>query len=123
MLQDLSAHAEVPASRFPKFSPPIRIRPIARSRIEDRGPFKADNPAAGKGTLASINGETVHFDITPASLTRWKHRNKSMVEDAPEEDKPVRKPSPLFQSCHHSNQYVRIETYQRWPLLRQQIRR
>jgi hypothetical protein len=111
MFEELSASAEDPEYRLSKLDTPIRIRPIGPSRTEDMGPLQIDNPAAGKGTLASINGETVHFDITPVSLTRWKHRDKSMVEDAPEEDKPVRKPSPLFQRCQYSDHYVRIEAY------------
>jgi hypothetical protein len=86
MFDDLSKSPE--DGRLSKLDAFIRIRPTGRP--EDAGRLQADNPVAGKG-LPSTNGETVQFDITRASLARQQHRDKAMVKDTPEEDKPVRK--------------------------------
>jgi len=114
MFDELSAGAEDPEDRLSesKWDAPIRVCPTGRP--EDVGPLRVNTPEVGKGTpkrlllassgtvasvgslqgstLAGTNAETVHFDVTPASLMRWQHRDKSMVKDAPEDDKPVRKP-------------------------------
>jgi hypothetical protein len=71
----------------------IRIRPTGRS--EDAGRLQANNTVAGKG-LANTNGETVQFDVTLASLARWQFRDKAVVKDAPEKEKPVSKYNLLF---------------------------
>ena len=70
-------------------------------------------------TLAGTNAETIHFDVIPASLTRWQHRDKSLVKDTPE-DRPVRNPNLLSKRLLTFHHYIRKETYQ-W--LRRQIRR
>lgn len=92
-----------------KFRASVRVRPTGQP--EGAGPLQINDRAAGKGTptrkrllpvssgsaasvntlQASANGETVHLDVTPASLARWQHRDKAMARDAPEEDKQVRK--------------------------------
>jgi hypothetical protein len=132
MFDELSAGAEDPEDRLSKLDASFRIRPTRQP--EDTGPLQADNPAAvgGKGTprqlqpgpsgstasvstwqsstLAGTNAETVHFDVTPASLTRWQHRDKTLVKDTPE-DRPVRDPNLLSQRLLIFNHCVRKETY------------
>ena len=141
MFDELSGDAEDPEDRLSKLDASIRIRPSGPP--EDTGPLRADNPAAagGKGTprqrqpgpsgstasvstlqastLAGTTAETVHFDVTPASLTRWQHRDKSLVNDTPE-DRPVRNPNLLSKRLLTFDHYVRKETCQ---CLRKQIRR
>ncbi|KAH9003766.1 hypothetical protein EDB86DRAFT_2889742 [Lactarius hatsudake] len=34
-------------------------------------------------SLVRANGETVHFDVSAASLMRWQHRDNTMLKDAP----------------------------------------
>ena len=96
MFDELTAGAEDPEDRLSKLEASIRLRHTSQ----------ADSPAtaaAGKGTprqvqsgpsgsSASVSTETVHFDLTPASLTRWQHRDKSLAKDIPE-DRPVRVPN------------------------------
>lgn len=116
MFDELSAGAENPEDRVSKLdASSIRIRPTNQPEIT--GPLQTDNPAAAatKRTLrqlqvgpygstasvstlhlAGVDAETVHFDVTPASLTRWQHRDKSLVKDTPE-DRPVRDPNFLSQ--------------------------
>jgi hypothetical protein len=144
MFDELSVGAEDPEDRLSKLVASIRIRPTGQPG--KTGPFQADNPAAaaGKGaprqlkpgpsgstasvntfqasTLAGTNAETVHFDVTPASVTRWQHRDKSLVKETPE-DRPVRDPNHLSKRLLTFNHYIRKETYRWWPLLQQQIRR
>ena len=84
MFDELSEGPE--DGRLSKLDAFIRIRPTGWS--EDAGHLQADNTVTGKG-LASTNGETVQFDVTLASLARWQQRDKSMVKDAPEKEKPV----------------------------------
>ncbi|KAH9988652.1 hypothetical protein BJV77DRAFT_727827 [Russula vinacea] len=85
MFDELSEGPE--DGRLSKLDAFIRIRPTGWS--EDAGHLQADNTVTGKG-LASTNGETVQFDVTLASLARWQQRDKSMVKDAPEKEKPER---------------------------------
>jgi hypothetical protein len=143
MFDELSAGAENPEDRFSKLDASIRIRATGQS--DDTGPLRADNSAAvgGKGTpkhlqpgpsgsttsvstlqastLAGTNAETVNFDVTPGSLTRWQHRDKSLVKDTLEDSyRQVRDPNLLSRRLLTFNHYVRKETYQ-W--LRKQIRR
>ena len=119
MFDEMSAGVEDPEDRLSKLDDAsmIRIRPAGQP--EETRPLHADNPAAaaaGKGTprqlqpgpsespasvstlrastLAGADAETVYFDVTPASLTRWQYRDKSLVKGAPE-DKPVRDPNLL----------------------------
>jgi hypothetical protein len=140
---DVSAGAEDPEDRLSKLDASIRIRPTGQP--EDTELLQTDNPAAaaGKGrhrglqpgpsgsttsvstlqatTLTGTNAETDYFDATPESLTRWQHRDKSLVTP---EDRPVRDPNLLLSlRLLTFNHYVRKETYQWWSLLRQQIRR
>jgi hypothetical protein len=96
MFDELSEDREDGLSKLDAF---IRIR-SSTSRPEDVGSLQRDGPAAGKGS-ASTNGETVQFDVTPASLARWQHKDKAMVRDAPEEDKPVRKYNHSFPTIAH----------------------
>jgi hypothetical protein len=146
MFDELSAGAEDPEDRLSKFDASIRIRRSGRTGLpEDTGLLQADNSAAAaeKGTpiqlqpgpsgsaasvsalrastLAGISAEMGHFDLTPASLTRWQHRDKSLVKNTPG-DGPVRDPKLLSQrlSALTFNHHVRKGIYQ---LLRQQIRR
>ena len=37
----------------------------------------------GTPQASSTDGETVHFDISAASLVRWQHRDNTMLKDAP----------------------------------------
>jgi hypothetical protein len=115
MSDELSAGAEDLEDRLSKLvESSIRMRPTGQH--EDPGLLQTDNPAAaaGKGaprqiqrgpsgstasvstfqasTLACTNAEMVQFDVTPAGLTRWQHRDKSLVNDTPE-DVPVRYPN------------------------------
>jgi hypothetical protein len=132
MFDGLSAIAEDPEDRLSKLDASIRICPT--SQPQDTGPLHADNPAAaaGKGTprrlqpgpsgstasvstlqastLAGTNAETVHFDVTPASLTRWQHRDKSLVKDTPK-DRLVRDLNLLSQRLLTFNHFIRKETY------------
>lgn len=146
MFDELSTGADDPEDRLSKLNVSTRIRPIGQP--EDMALLQVDNPvvaAAGvKGTprqlqqgtsgspafvntlqastLAYTNAETVHFDVTPESLTHWQHRDKSLAKDVPE-DGPVRDPNLLSQRLLTLNHYVRKKTNLRWSLLRQQIRR
>ena len=141
MFDELTAGVEDPGDRFSKLDASIRIR--STGQPDDTRPLQADNSAAvaGKGaarhlqlgpsgsttsvstlqasTLAGTNAGTVNFDVTPASLTRWQHRDKSLLNDTPE-DMHVRVPNLLSQRLLTFNHYVRKETCQ-W--LRKQIRR
>ena len=117
MFDELSASAEDLEDRLSKLDAPIRTHPTGQP--EDTGPLQVDDPAAaGEGTprqlqagssgstasvstlqvstLAGTNAKTINFDVTPASLTRWQHRDKSLVNDTPN-DWPVRDPNLLSQ--------------------------
>ncbi|KAF8266704.1 hypothetical protein EI94DRAFT_1732495 [Lactarius quietus] len=39
-------------------------------------------PSASAGSVGTI-GETVHFDVSAASLVRWQHRDNTMLKNAP----------------------------------------
>lgn len=81
-----SAGAEDPEDRHSKLGASVR----ATGHPENTRPLQADNSAAaGKSTRAGTNAETLNFDsdVTPASLTRWQNRDKSLVKDIPEETK------------------------------------
>jgi hypothetical protein len=134
MFDELSAGAEDREDRLSKLvDSSIRMRPTGQH--EDPGLLQTDNPAAatGKGAprqlqrgpsgstasvstfkasiLASANAEMVQFDATPTvSLTRWQHRDKSLVNDTPE-DGPVRYPNLLARRLLMFNHHIR-ETYQ-----------
>lgn len=131
MFDELSAGTEDPDDRLSKLNALTCI-----CQLEDMAPLQVDNPvvaaAAGKGaprelqqgtsespvfvstlqasTITCANAETVNFDVTPASLTRWQHRDKSLAKDVPE-DGPVRDPDLLSQRLLTFNHYVRKETY------------
>ena len=117
MFDGLSSGVEDPEDRLSKLDASIHIRPTGQP--EDTGPLQADHPAAatGKGTPRQL--QPVHFDVTPASLTRWQHRDKSLVNDTPE-DGPVRDHNLLSKRLLTFNHYVRKVIHQ-W--LRKQIRR
>ncbi|KAH8987274.1 hypothetical protein EDB92DRAFT_1876143 [Lactarius akahatsu] len=51
-------------------------------------PLTPSTSAASIGTvqassLVRADGETVHFDVSAASLVRWQHRDNTMLKDAP----------------------------------------
>jgi hypothetical protein len=48
-------------------------------------PLTPSASASSIGTLqaSSTDGETVHFDVSAASLVRWQHRDNTMLKDAP----------------------------------------
>ena len=116
LFDELSAGVGDPEGQLLKLDASIHMRPTGRP--ENTGPLQADNPVtvAGKGTsrqlptgpsgsaasvstlqtstLDGINAGTVHFDVTPTSLTRWHHRDKSLVKVTPE-DRSVRYPNLL----------------------------
>jgi hypothetical protein len=73
----------LPALRIPR----IDFRSWPRPSTASVSTLQASTPA---GT----NAEMVYFDVTPATLTRWQHRDKSLVSDTPE-DRSVRDPNPL----------------------------
>lgn len=135
MFDELSTGAGDPEDRLSKLDSSIRIHPIGQP--ENTGPLQADNPVAGAGkrtprqlqpgpsgyasvgtpqpsTLAGTNAETVHFDASP---TRWKHRDKSLAKDTPE-NRPVRDPDLLSKRLLTFNLYIRKETYHWRPPLR-----
>ena len=103
MFDELTAGAEDPEDRLSKLDASIRIRHTSQAD-------SSATAAAGKGTprqlqsgpsgsSTSVSTETVHFDLTPASLTRWQHRDKSLAKDFPE-DRPVRVPNlSLLDGC------------------------
>ena len=136
MFDELSAGAEDSEDRLSKLGPAsIRIRRTGQP--EDAGFLQADNhsAAARKGTpiqlqpvssgpTASVSTlqasrlvEKVDFDLTPANLTRWQHRDKYLVKSTPEDGPAVSDPQwlPMLTFNHH----VRKGIYQ---VLRQQIR-
>jgi hypothetical protein len=138
----------LPALRIPRINFRSWTRPSPSVyaplvSLKTQKPFQADNPAAAVGkltprqlqpgssrstasvgtlqssTLDGTTGETVHFDVRPASLMRWQHRDKCLVNDT-HENRPVRDPNLLSKRLPAFNHYVRKETCQ-W--LRKQIRR
>ncbi|KAI0289128.1 hypothetical protein BC826DRAFT_1161698 [Russula brevipes] len=102
MFDDLFASADGREDGLSKLGAPTRIHPAPQS--ESAGdPLRTESPAAGKraqefllpealGTAASVgtsqtsaleSSNGVHFNVTPASLARWRHRDNAMVGDAP----------------------------------------
>jgi hypothetical protein len=114
MFDDLFAGTDGREDGLSKLGASTRIHPAPQS--ESAGdPLRTESPAAGKraqelllpealGTAASVgtsqtsaleSSNGVHFDVTPASLARWQHRDNAMVRDAPVGEEPVRE-QPLY---------------------------
>jgi hypothetical protein len=114
MFDDLFASADGREDGLLKLDASTRIHPALQSENVG-GHLHTESPAAGKraqelllpealGTAASVgtsqtsaleSSNGIQFDVTPASLARWQHRDNAMVRDAPVGEEPVRE-QPLY---------------------------
>ncbi|KAH9958787.1 hypothetical protein BC827DRAFT_551985 [Russula dissimulans] len=107
MFNDLSTSHDRREDELPQLDAgTARIHPTVRP--EDTTALHTTSSAAGKqtqdllmlaspkpvavsrlrtSTLTREDGEVIPFDVTAASLARWQHRDKAMVNDTPVEEK------------------------------------
>jgi len=112
MFNDLSTGSDRREDEVPRLdASPMRIHPPVRpggtsaldpaysaigKQTQDRlVPASLEFAAVSRSrawTLSSADGEMIQFDVTPASLARWQHRDNAMIKDTPAEEKLVRNP-------------------------------